>query len=340
MIERLLRAALYRLGYGRAPLPGEVSVGTAIAGGHVDHVIVHADRVLAVAGWAPDLSSFRQALSLRINGAVVAATHGFRITRPDVFASTEDGTGFSGAIVEWVLPEVACDITLEADGRTLATLRVPAGAAPSYEALRETSEIRHREHIYASGPPVHEVLGESLAIARTVPQPVLDFGCGGGALVRALRAEGREIFGLELDRPQIHQYLLPEAAPFVTLYDGAGPAPFPDGHFASVTCCEVLEHMPDPAAAVAELVRLARECVFITVPDMSSIPRGFRHGVVPWHLLEATHLNFFTQQSLEALVAPYAERVDVARVGVVRCGPLTYYTSLAARVVLKPKASR
>jgi SAM-dependent methyltransferase len=340
VIERLLRAALYRLGYGRAPLPGEVSVRSAIATGHVDHVIVHADRVLSVTGWAPDLTSFRQSLALHVNGARVGATHAFRITRPDVFAAAADGTGFSGAVVEWVLPAVACDVTLQTEGRTLAALKVPAGAAPAYEALRDTARLYHREHIYASGPPVHEVLGESLAIARTVPQPILDFGCGGGALVRALRAEGRETFGLELDRPQIHQHLLPEAAPFVTLYDGAGPAPFPDGRFASVTCCEVLEHMPDPAGAVAELVRLARECVFITVPDMSSIPRGFRHGVVPWHLLEATHLNFFTQQGLEALLAPYAERIDVARVGVVRCGPLTYYTSLAARVVLKPAVTR
>ncbi|MEZ5286813.1 MAG: hypothetical protein R2712_18790 [Vicinamibacterales bacterium] len=120
----------------------------------------------------------------------------------------------------------------------------------------------------------------------------------------------------------------------MTLYDGNGPAPFADRQFASVTCCEVLEHIPDPGRAAADLARLARERLLVTVPDMSSIPRGFRHGVVPWHLLEATHVNFFTQHALEAVLSPFASGVEVSRIGEVRCGPLSYYTSLAAVVTL------
>ncbi|MDH4067097.1 MAG: hypothetical protein OEW19_22075, partial [Acidobacteriota bacterium] len=63
---------------------------------------------------------------------------------------------------------------------------------------------------------------------------------------------------------------------------------------------------------------------------------GYRHGVVPWHLLEATHVNFFTQHSLEAALAPHAGQIEMARIGAVRCGSLFYYTSLAASAVLKP----
>jgi len=168
---------------------------------------------------------------------------------------------------------------------------------------------------------------------------MLDFGCGGGALVGALRAEGREVFGLELDDERIRQHLLPEAAPFVTLYAGAGPAPFTRGQFASVLCCEVIEHLLDPHAAIGELARLARESLLVTVPDISAIPRGFRHGVVPWHLLEGTHVKFFTQRSFSAALQPHAARIDMARIGAVRVGDLQFYTSLAARVLLsRPEA--
>jgi hypothetical protein len=83
---------------------------------------------------------------------------------------------------------------------------------------------------------------------------------------------------------------------------------------------------------VAELARLASDRLFVTVPDMSAIPRGYHHGVVPWHLLESTHVNFFTQASLEALLAPTATRVEIARIGQVVCDRMSYYTSLAAVV--------
>jgi hypothetical protein len=65
---------------------------------------------------------------------------------------------------------------------------------------------------------------------------------------------------------------------------------------------------------------------------MSAVPRGYRHGVVPWHLLESTHVNFFTQASLESLLAPIASRMEMARFGQVTCDRLSYYTNLAAIV--------
>lgn len=54
------------------------------------------------------------------------------------------------------------------------------------------------------------------------------------------------------------------------------------------------------------------------------------HGVVPWHLLESTHVNFFTQHSLHALLAPHASRIDMSRLGLVQCDRMHFYSSLAA----------
>jgi hypothetical protein len=313
------------------------SLNLAVAAGQIDEIRVEGDRTLVVTGWAIDLQTFTDTLRLSIDGQPRAVTHAFRVPRPDVTAPTTDGATFAGAVVEWVLPDTAAALRLMADGRELFTHQLPAGGPPAYEALRTSTDIFHREHIYASGPPVHEVHADTLELAAALPGPILDFGCGGGALVRALRREGLAVTGIELDRPQIHDYLLPEVAPFVTLYDGSFPAPFPDQAFESVTCCEVLEHIPDPEQAVAELARLARRHVFITVPDMSAIPRGFRHGVIPWHLLEATHVNFFTQHSLVALLQPYASHVEVSRVGAAQCGDYRFHTSLAVRATLKPR---
>jgi len=81
-----------------------------------------------------------------------------------------------------------------------------------------------------------------------------------------------------------------------------------------VVCCEVLEHIPDWRMALQEIARIGRRAL-ITVPDMSSIPALFPHQVVPWHLLESTHVNFFTQRSLHVALSPIFSRVRFLRLG-------------------------
>ena len=168
---------------------------------------------------------------------------------------------------------------------------------------------------------------------------MLDVGCGSGALVAALRSEGIEAYGLELTGERIEVALLAAARPHVTLYDGSLPLPWPPRSVESVVCTEVLEHIVGFEALVTELYRVARRAVLVTVPDCSAIPRGHAHFVVPWHLLESTHVNFFTQQSLERSLREGAETIEFARVGEVRCDSMTFYTSLAALVSLRRPAT-
>ena len=63
--------------------------------------------------------------------------------------------------------------------------------------------------------------------------------------------------------------------------------------------------MDDPVAVTKELMRVTRAPIFITVPDMSSIPLSWPTNTVPWHMLEGTHVNFFNARSLSALFAPH-----------------------------------
>ncbi len=174
------------------------------------------------------------------------------------------------------------------------------------------------------------VLPEVLDLALSLPAPVLDLGCGSGALVNELRTRGKEAFGLELKTNPFIASILPEAKPHVMLYDGSLPLPFADGQFQSAIAVEVLEHVTDYEAIVGELARVAVNRVVLTVPDISSIPMGFHQGVIPWHLLEATHINFFTQPALEALLHRHFTHVDILRIGPTVVNDTKWFCSLIA----------
>ena len=94
-------------------------------------------------------------------------------------------------------------------------------------------------------------------------------------------------------------------------------------------CSEVLEHIPDWRGAIVEMGRVARRAL-ITVPDMSAIPTLFPHRVVPWHLLESTHVNFFTQRSLHAALSTAFSRITFLRLGEFPVNGTRVYTSLVA----------
>jgi SAM-dependent methyltransferase len=84
---------------------------------------------------------------------------------------------------------------------------------------------------------------------------VLDVGCGVGQVVRRLRDRGYEAYGVEVSEPNVAK-----ARQFglnCQMYDGRH-IPFPDQHFGCVGALNVLEHVEEPEAFLAELVRVAR----------------------------------------------------------------------------------
>jgi len=239
-----------------------------------------------------------------------------------------------GFVLRFSAPATASrigEVAVISGGREIARFRagIPL-QAPDYAGLFDEREVLHRDQIYGYGPPSAAVNRDLLALAIRLPAPVLDFGCGSGALVRELRQAGIEARGIELDRPEIRQSLREDVRSFITLYDGRMPLPVPDGEFASVVCSEVLEHIPDFRAAAGEMARVAK-LALVTVPDMSAIPALFPHFVVPWHLLEATHVNFFTQASLEALLGKHFGGLRFSRIGPIEVNGTRVFTSLVAQ---------
>jgi 2-polyprenyl-6-hydroxyphenyl methylase/3-demethylubiquinone-9 3-methyltransferase len=87
---------------------------------------------------------------------------------------------------------------------------------------------------------------------------VLDAGCGGGLVAKGLAAAGARVVGVDrlpacllVARRAVPARFQPAAATLERL-------PFADASFDAVVAADVLEHVPDLPAAVAELTRVLR----------------------------------------------------------------------------------
>jgi len=81
----------------------------------------------------------------------------------------------------------------------------------------------------------------------------LDVGCGAGQVVGRLTEAGCEAYGVDVSEPNIEKAR--RFSERCLSYDGKH-LPFPDRHFASVGALNVLEHVEEPEAFTAELVRV------------------------------------------------------------------------------------
>jgi SAM-dependent methyltransferase len=103
----------------------------------------------------------------------------------------------------------------------------------------------------------------------TAGAPILDAGCGTGLNLRHLPAGST---GVDINPRNVA--LLKERLPQHRIVLGDVEAlPFADGEFGTVLCTEVIEHIPDPAAALAEYRRVLQPggVLIGSVPARSAI---------------------------------------------------------------------
>jgi 2-polyprenyl-3-methyl-5-hydroxy-6-metoxy-1,4-benzoquinol methylase len=105
--------------------------------------------------------------------------------------------------------------------------------------------------------------------SRAAPESILDVGCGEGVLTHrwASALGGGRVVGIDLDDPALHEEWAARQAPNLEYQVmKAERLPFADGEFDLAAAIEVLEHVPDPEHTLAEMARVARRWLLVSVP--------------------------------------------------------------------------
>jgi 2-polyprenyl-3-methyl-5-hydroxy-6-metoxy-1,4-benzoquinol methylase len=105
--------------------------------------------------------------------------------------------------------------------------------------------------------------------AQAAPSSALDVGCGEGVLTERLasRVGTGHVVGVDLEDPKLRAEWAARSRPNLEFRTLSGPdLPFADDEFDIACALEVLEHVPDARHTLAEMVRVARRHVLVSVP--------------------------------------------------------------------------
>jgi SAM-dependent methyltransferase len=146
-------------------------------------------------------------------------------------------------------------------------------------------------------------------------QSLLDVGCGEGVLTHrwAQRlGDQKRVVGIDLDDPALHAEWAKRTAPNLEYrVMKAENLPFADDEFDLAAAIEVLEHVPDPEHTVAEMARVAKRWLLVSVPR-EPLWRGLNmaRGAY-WKDLGNTpgHVNHWSKGSFVALLSRHGEVV-------------------------------
>jgi len=139
---------------------------------------------------------------------------------------------------------------------------------------------------------------------------LLDLGCGFGRHAYEAARRGADVVALDAGLDEVlgvaavfaamaEQGELAEATEAATVQGDGYRLPFPDGAFDRVICSEVLEHLHDDRAAMAELARVLRDGGTMAV----TVPR-FGPELVNWalsdeyHGVEGGHVRIYRRSQL------------------------------------------
>jgi ubiquinone/menaquinone biosynthesis C-methylase UbiE len=176
----------------------------------------------------------------------------------------------------------------------------------SYAHEGERAQLYARWRVLgAKGKADHAI--RLCADADIRPASTLEVGCGDGALLSELHARdfGGALHGVEITAAAVRIARERAQIDSVELYDGEH-LPAPDRTYDLGIVSHVLEHVPDPAALLAEVARVCG-VVVVEVPlehNLSARRSGKRE-----HADEVGHLQHLSRASARAIVAQAGLRV-------------------------------
>jgi SAM-dependent methyltransferase len=149
---------------------------------------------------------------------------------------------------------------------------------------------------------------------------ILDLGCATGSYCIEFAKAGHACVGADINPDYVKAACQSGVEAYLVT---GGRLPFEDKSFDTVVMIEVLEHVKDIPALFAEVKRIARKNVIITVPNCDGFDSLRACGFTYEHFLELDHVNFFTGSSLKKVLSD-----DFADVAVEETVPLLpwFYT--------------
>jgi 2-polyprenyl-6-hydroxyphenyl methylase/3-demethylubiquinone-9 3-methyltransferase len=121
-------------------------------------------------------------------------------------------------------------------------------------------------------------------LASVAEKKVLDVGCGGGILAEALAQRGAQVTGIDMgDAPlgvaKLHQlesglsidYQKSTAEDFAKQHENA---------FDTVTCLEMLEHVPDPSSVVRACAKMVKPGGHVFFSTINRNPKAFLFAII------------------------------------------------------------
>jgi 2-polyprenyl-6-hydroxyphenyl methylase/3-demethylubiquinone-9 3-methyltransferase len=155
--------------------------------------------------------------------------------------------------------------------------------------LQKFSELAHRWwDPRAEFKPLHDLNPLRLkwidSQARLAGKRVLDIGCGGGILTESMSLLGAQVKGIDLSTEalgvaDLHSLDSGVAVEYEEIAAEAIAAREP-GTYDVVTCMEMLEHVPDPAAIVAACATLVKPGGWVFFSTLNRNLKAYLFAVV------------------------------------------------------------
>jgi len=121
-------------------------------------------------------------------------------------------------------------------------------------------------------------------LAPLAGRRVVDVGCGGGILAESMATRGADVLGIDLaDRPlqvaELHALETGVPVRYRRVAVEALAAEMPES-FDTVTCMEMLEHVPDPESVVRACARLAKPGGWLFFSTINRNPKSFLFAII------------------------------------------------------------